>query len=65
VDLEYHLEQYFYQRACSLFHRDYHSGYLVTAYLWLLFVQIQNLFRIVDARSLGVPAAAVRLIAGA
>ena len=64
VDIEHYLEQHFYQTACALFHRDFHSGYVVAAYLWFLFIQIRNLFRIIDGRSFGLSAAAIRIISG-
>jgi hypothetical protein len=65
ADIEYHLERYFYRRAAALFHRDFHSGHVVAAYLWLLYIQIRNLFKIIDARSFAVPTADIRLIGGA
>ncbi len=49
-ECEHHLEQYFYSWISSLFHRDYHSIYCVTAYLWMLGCQIRNLFKIIEGR---------------
>ncbi len=53
VDIEHHLEQNYYAWVSSLFHRDFHSIYCVMAYLWLLYYQIRNLFRIMDGRRFG------------
>ena len=36
-----------------MFHRDFHSIYCVVAYLWLLFYQIRNLFKIIEGRRFG------------
>ena len=47
-DIEYHLEQYFYNWVSSMFHKDFHSIYCVVAYLWLLYYQVRNLFRIIE-----------------
>jgi len=53
VDIERHIEQDYYAWVSSQFHRDFHSIYCVIAYLWLLFYQIRNLFRIIDGRRFG------------
>lgn len=53
VDIEHRIEQDYYAWVSSLFHRDFHSIYCVIAYLWLLFYQIRNLFRIIDGRRFG------------
>jgi vacuolar-type H+-ATPase subunit C/Vma6 len=53
VDIERHIEQDYYVWVSSQFHRDFHSIYCVIAYLWLLFYQIRNLFRIIDGRRFG------------
>jgi len=55
ADIEYYLEQYFYNWISSVFHKNFHSIYCVAAYLWLLNCQIKNLFRIVDALRFGLP----------
>ena len=54
-DIEYHLEQYFYNWVSSMFHKDFHSVYCVVAYLWLLYYQVRNLFRIIEGMSFGLP----------
>ena len=53
IDIENNLEQSYYAWVSSVFHRDFHSIYCVVAYLWLLFYQIKNLFRIIDGRRFG------------
>ena len=53
VDIESQLEQSYYAWVSSMFHRDFHSIYCVVAYLWLLFYQIKNLFRVIDGRRFG------------
>ncbi|PKN19645.1 MAG: hypothetical protein CVU71_04530 [Deltaproteobacteria bacterium HGW-Deltaproteobacteria-6] len=53
ANIEHHLEQNYYAWITSVFHRDFHSIYCVVAYLWLLFYQIRNLFRIIDGRRFG------------
>jgi vacuolar-type H+-ATPase subunit C/Vma6 len=53
ADIERHLEQDYYTWISSMFHRDFHSLYCVVAYLWLLFYQIRNLFRIIEGRRFG------------
>jgi len=53
TDMESHIEQDYYSWVSSMFHRDFHSIYCVVAYLWLLFYQIRNLFRIIDGRRFG------------
>ncbi len=50
VDIEHYLEQYYYNFVSSMFHRDYFSICCVAAYLWLLFYQIRNLFKIIEGR---------------
>ncbi len=55
VDEEHDLEQYFYNWISSMFHRDFHSIFSVVAYLWLLFYQIRNLFKIIEGRRFGFP----------
>lgn len=52
-DIEYHLEQYFYNWVSSMFHKDFHSVYCVVAYLWLLYYQVRNLFRIIEGMRFG------------
>lgn len=52
-DIEQHLEQGYYAWIASVFHRDFHSVYCVLAYLWLLYYQIKNLFRVIDGRRFG------------
>ena len=59
VDIERHLEQNYFAWVSSMFHRDFHSIYSVVAYLWLLFYQIRNLFRIIDGRRFGFSAEAI------
>jgi vacuolar-type H+-ATPase subunit C/Vma6 len=59
VDIERHLEQNYFAWVSSMFHRDFHSIYCVLAYLWLLFYQIRNLFRIIDGRRFGFSAEAI------
>ncbi len=54
-DIEYHLEQYFYNWVSSMFHKDFHSIYCVVAYLWLLYYQVRNLFRIIEGIRFGLP----------
>ena len=53
VDIEYHLEQYYYSWVSSMFHKDFHSIYCVVAYLWLLYYQVRNLFRIIEGLRFG------------
>lgn len=59
VDIEQHLEQIYYQWLSSIFYRDFHSIYCVMAYLGLLFIQIKNLFRIIEGRRFGFSADAI------
>lgn len=59
IDIERYLERSFHAWISSMFHRDFHSLYGVVAYLWLLFYQIQNLYRIRDGRRFGLSAEAV------
>ncbi|MBN2568360.1 MAG: V-type ATPase subunit [Deltaproteobacteria bacterium] len=54
-DIEYHLEQYYYNWVSSIFHKDFHSIHCVVAYLWLLYYQVRNLFHIVDGIRFGLP----------
>jgi vacuolar-type H+-ATPase subunit C/Vma6 len=53
IDIEHYLDQYYYRWISSRFHRDFHSIWCVGAYLWLLFYQIRNLFRIMEGRRFG------------
>lgn len=53
TDIEHHLEQYYYNWISAMFHRDFHSIYCVVAYLWLLFYQITNLFKIIEGKRFG------------
>jgi len=55
VDLEHHLEQQYYTWISTMFHRDFNSICCVVAYLWLLFYQIRNLFKILEGRRFGYP----------
>lgn len=59
ADIEQHLEQYYYNWIASMFHRDFHAIYGVVAYLWLLFFQIRNLFKIIEGRRFGISADAI------
>lgn len=67
TDIERYLEKNYFVWISSMFHRDFHSIYCVLAYLWLLFYQIRNLFRIIDGWRFGFPAEAIldRLICAA
>lgn len=53
TEIEHYLEQGYYAWIAHVFHRDFHSIYCVVAYLWLLYYQIRNLFRIIDGRRFG------------
>jgi len=53
VDMELYLERYYYNWISSMFNRDFHSIYCVVAYLWLLFYQIRNLFKIIEGKRFG------------
>lgn len=53
VDMEVYLERYYYNWIASMFNRDFHSIYCVVAYLWLLFYQIRNLFKIIEGKRFG------------
>lgn len=53
VDIENYLDQYYYNWISSVFHRDFHSIHCVVAYLWLLYYQIRNLFRIIEGKRFG------------
>ncbi|MBN2297882.1 MAG: V-type ATPase subunit [Deltaproteobacteria bacterium] len=55
ADIEYYLEQYYYNWILSKFHMDFHSIYCVVGYLWLLNCQIRNLYRIIDGLRFGLP----------
>ena len=59
TDIEHHLEKIFFVWVSSMFHRDFHSICCVLGYLWLLYYQIQNLFRIIDGRRFGFSADAI------
>ena len=59
TDIERHLEQNYFAWVSSMFHRDFHSIYSVLGYLWLLYYQIRNLFRIIDGRRFGFSADAI------
>lgn len=59
IDIEHHLEQDYFDWVSSVFYRDFHSLYPVIAYLWLLFYQIRNLFRVIDGLRFGFPANAI------
>jgi vacuolar-type H+-ATPase subunit C/Vma6 len=59
VEIERHLEQNYYTWISFMFHRDFHSICCIIAYLWLLFYQIKNLFRIVDGWRFGLSAEAI------
>jgi vacuolar-type H+-ATPase subunit C/Vma6 len=56
ADTEQYMERYYYSWISSMFNRDFHSIYCVVAYLWLLFYQIRNLFRIVEGKRFGLSA---------
>ena len=55
MDMEYHLEEYYYRWVRSQFHRDFHSVYCVVAYLWLLYYQVRNLFRVIEGMRFSLP----------
>jgi vacuolar-type H+-ATPase subunit C/Vma6 len=55
IDMEYYLERYYYNWVSSMFHRDFHAVYCVVAYLWLLFYQIRNMFKIIEGKRFGLP----------
>lgn len=59
IDIEHYLEQDFFAWVSSMFYREFHSLYPVIAYLWLLFYQIRNLFRVIDGLRFGFPADAI------
>jgi len=59
MDIEHHLEQNYYNWISFMFHRDFHSVCCVVAYLWLLFYQIKNLFRVIDGLRFGLPVDAI------
>ena len=58
-DIEYYLEDYFYQWVLSMFHKDFHAPYCVISYLWLLAYQIRNLFCIVEGVRFGLSQEAI------
>ena len=47
-DIENELERDFWTYIWKNFSRDFHSIYCVISYLWLLYYQIHNLFRIIE-----------------
>ncbi|UCF73639.1 MAG: V-type ATPase subunit [Deltaproteobacteria bacterium] len=47
-DIENELERHFRSYIWRIFSRDFHSIYCVISYLWLLYYQVQNLFRIIE-----------------
>ncbi|MBW2004361.1 MAG: V-type ATPase subunit [Deltaproteobacteria bacterium] len=53
--IENELERYFWSYIWKNFSRDFHSIYCVISYLWLLYYQIQNLFRIIEGLRFNVP----------
>ncbi|HPC84913.1 MAG TPA: V-type ATPase subunit [Smithellaceae bacterium] len=53
AEVEHYLEQTYYAWIARTFHRDFHSICCVVSYLWLLYYQIRNLFRIIDGRRYG------------
>ena len=53
VYMEHYLEQNYYNWISTMFHRDFHSVFCVAAYLWLLYYQIRNLFRIMEGKRFG------------
>lgn len=59
AEIEHDLEQGYYVWIAHVFHRDFHSIYCVVAYLWLLYYQIRNLFRIIDGRRFGLSSDAI------
>jgi vacuolar-type H+-ATPase subunit C/Vma6 len=59
ADVERHLEQYYFRWISTMFHRDFHSIHCVAAYLWLLYYQVRNLFRIIEGRRFGLSPDAV------
>ncbi|HOP47445.1 MAG TPA: V-type ATPase subunit [Desulfobacteraceae bacterium] len=48
TDIEFELEKYFRSYVWRTFSRDFHSIHCVISYLWLLYYQIQNLFKIIE-----------------
>lgn len=54
--MEHYLDQNYYNWVSAMFHRDFNSVYCVAAYMWLLYYQIRNLFRIMEGRRFGFPA---------
>ena len=55
-EIEHDLEERYYTWIAAMFHRDFHAVYCVVCYLWMLFFQIRNLFRILDGRRFGLSA---------
>ncbi|MBN1829962.1 MAG: V-type ATPase subunit [Deltaproteobacteria bacterium] len=53
---EMRLERYFWSHLWTLYFREFHSASSIIAYLWLLYYQIQNLFRVVEGFRLGIDA---------
>lgn len=53
AETEHYLDQYSYHWISSAFHRDFFSISCVVAYLWMLFFQIRNLFKIIEGRRFG------------
>lgn len=53
VDDEHYLEQHYFTWISAMFHRDFHSIFSVAAYLWLLYYQIRNLYKIIEGRRFG------------
>jgi len=58
-DIEHYLEEQYYAWISAMFHRDFHAVYCVVCYLWLLFYQIRNLFRILEGRRFGLSPEAI------
>lgn len=54
-DIENELEKYFRSYISKIFSKDFHSIYCVISYLWLVYYQIQNLFRIIEGFRFNVP----------
>ena len=54
-DIENELERDFWTYIWKNFSRDFHSIYCVISYLWLLYYQIHNLFRIIEGFRFNVP----------
>ncbi|MDD5475052.1 MAG: V-type ATPase subunit [Syntrophales bacterium] len=54
-EIENHLETWYYRWMQSVFYRDFHSICCVAAYLWLLGLQIRNIFSIVEGLRFRLP----------